>query len=218
LEFAPAVVDLASGSLTYDTGTLFLSVSGAAEPLGAGGGCTNPGGPVTFVVTCSDYGTPDAGAANADAATAAGSRFAGAYGCFSSMDQSGDGLQGVSAGSGTLTINESGHRLLAAYTGDQTVQGALAFTATTSSAAVPAAANESVQIRCLTAQPNGQPVPWSALPVSSSTLTLDGTSLLLSLAGIGCNASELTVSLLCTPMVDGGATTDAAALDSGADH
>ena len=97
-------------------------------------------------------------------------------------------------------------------------RGALAFTATTSSAAVPAAANESVQIRCLTAPPNGQPVPWSALPVSSSTLTLDGTSLLLSLAGIGCNASELTVSLLCAPMIDGGATTDAASLDSGADH
>jgi len=43
LEFAASVAQLASGSLTYNAGTVFLSVEGTVEPVDAGNGCSSPG-------------------------------------------------------------------------------------------------------------------------------------------------------------------------------
>jgi hypothetical protein len=202
LEVAPAVVDLASGSLTYDNGTLFLSVRGTAEAFDTGGGCANPGGPVALVVTCGNYATSGAGLAEADASTVLGSEFVGVYACVSNVNQSGPGLQGLVGGLGTLAITESGNLLTTAYTGDYAAKGSLAFAATTSNTAVPAAANESMQVECSTADPPSNPL--GAMSVAASTLTLDGTSVVLSFAGTGCSGAQLSVSLLCAPTADGG--------------
>ncbi len=197
LEGAPTVVKLASGSLTYNAGTLFLSVSGTAEPADAGQDCTNPGGQATFVVTCSNDVVADGGASGAYSGTGMpGSEFVGVYECSSAGNQFRPGLDSLSGGSGTLAITRKGNLLTAAYADDPFVTGSLNFVATTNNAAVPATANETMQVAC-----SGGPV--SAVPVSSSTLTTDGSSVVLSFAGIGCGGSEMRVSLLCAP-VDGG--------------
>jgi hypothetical protein len=215
-DFAPTTVDLSSGSFTYDTGTLFLSVVGTAEPVNTTGPCSNPGGPVAFTVACGNYTVTDGGVPNVDASPSLGNEFVGTYGCDSDLVQQGGNLEAVTAGAGTLMITQSGNLLTTVYAGDTAVQGSLGFMATTSNVAVPATANESVQVECTTIDVGSN--YQSAMPIASSTLTLDGTSLLLSFTGAGCGGAELGVSLLCTPLVDGGAATDAGPSDSGADH
>lgn len=91
----------------------------------------------------------------------------------------------VGTGSGTLTITETCGVLTAASTGG--FHGSLEFVPTTNGAAAPATPNQSVQVQW--------PSPYT-LPVTSSTLTIDGNSVVLSAVG-GNGSSETVVSLLC---------------------
>ncbi len=197
LESAPTVTQLSSGSLTYDNGTLFFSVIGTAEPLDAGGGCTNPGGPVGFVVTCGGDTVPDGGAGLADAgAGGSASGFVGVYTCASDENQYQPGsLEANNGGTGILTVTQTGGLLTAAYANDTALSGSLTFEATTDNAALQATSNETLQFACF--RSGGGTVSPTALAVRSSTLTLDGTSLVLSFAGTSCNGDQLTGSLLC---------------------
>jgi hypothetical protein len=197
LESAPAITQLSSGSLTFDNGTLFFSVIGTAEPLDAGRGCTNPGGSVGFVVTCGGDTVPDGGAGLADSAGSA-SGFVGVYTCASDENQYQPGsLEANNSGSGILTVTKTGGLLTAAYANDTALSGSLKFEATTDNAALQAASNETLQFACF-GSGGGQTV-WTAtaLTVQSSTLTLDGTSVVLSFAGTSCNGEQVTGSLLC---------------------
>jgi len=187
LEQAPSVTQVASGSLTYNAGTMFLSVVGTAEPLAADAGCSSPGGQVALVVTCNnDWGAPG-GSDAGSSATASGSDFVGVYSCSSVVESFGASPGGSVSGGpgGTLTITETCGVLTAASTA---VKGSLEFVPTTNGAAAPATPNQSVQVQW--------PSPYT-LPVTSSTLTIDGNSVVLSAVG-GNGASETVVSLLCT--------------------
>jgi hypothetical protein len=215
-------VQLAPGSLTYSAETLFVSVSGTAEPVDAGGGCSNPGGQAVFVVTCSNAAVADGGASYANSSAGIpGTDFVGVYDCMSSTEQFQPGaVDGLSSGSGTLTITKGGNLLTATYADDPFVHGSLDFVAITNNAAVPATANQTMQVACFRS-------PMSALPVSSSTLTIDGSSVVLSFIGSSCGGAEMTVSLLCASGNRGttgdagtgdAAGSDAGPIESGADH
>jgi hypothetical protein len=216
LDFAPSVAKLASGSLTYNAGTLFVSVEGADEPVDAGAGCSNPGGKASILITCSD----DAGAqpTGTDAGSSGGgvaSDFVGVYSCVSSAVSSKSATpqayETVSSNDpgtmGTLTITDAGDGVLtAAYANDMFVEGSMQFVATTGHAAVPATTNQTMQVSCSNpwapVTGNGNPV-LESMPVTASTLTLDGSWVVLSVFGemtssSTCPGAETFVSLLCS--------------------
>jgi hypothetical protein len=215
LDFAQSVASLASGSLTYNAGTLFLSVEGADEPVDAGSGCANPGGKASILITCSDdsadAGAPEAGASVVPSEALA-SAFVGVYSCTSAAVNSKaahpDAYESVSGNSGdttlgTLTITETGGLLTAAYANDMFVEGSLQFVATTPGAAVPATASQTLQVECTDPWTDPGVAPLSALPVTSSTLTVDGDWVVLSVFGdmpstSSCLGAETFVSLLCS--------------------
>ncbi len=205
LESAPTLAQLSTGSLTYDNGTLFLSVLGTAEPLGADAGCNYPGGPVGFVVTCGGDSVPDGGLGLADGgAGGLGSGFAGVYTCASEESQFQPGaVESSNVGSGILTVTQTGGVLAADYANDTAVSGSLEFEATNDNAAVQAASSEMIQASCFS--PGAEQGLWqtATLAVQSSTLALEGTSLVLSFAGTSCNGAQMTGFLLCERQ-DGG--------------
>jgi hypothetical protein len=217
--FGPSVAQLASGSLTYNAGTLFLSVIGTVEAPGAYGQCASLGEPVAFIITCSDDTGADGGASEADlSAGPSGSAFVGVYECTPAIWQVQPGNPGGesgTSGSSTLTITQTG-RVLTATLGDNLLfKGSLEFVATTSNAAVPAAPNQTMQVTCVDGEQN-------SLSVASSTLTIDDSSVVLSFAGSGCGGYDIAGSLLCASR-SGGSTGDASASDAshiepGGDH
>jgi hypothetical protein len=212
LQFAPSVAKLESGSLTFNAGTLFLSVEGNDEAVDAGAGCSNPGGQASVLITCrGDAGAPEGGMGAGSDPASLGSGFVGAYTCVSSVVSfkaapSGyDSVDGENAWNptGRLTITETGGVLTAAYANDSNVEGSLQFVATTQSAAVPATTNQTMQVVCNNPYAQtGSPAP-STLPVTSSTLTIDGNYVVLSFAGdmtssSSCPGAETFVSVLCS--------------------
>jgi hypothetical protein len=106
---------------------------------------------------------------------------------------------------GKLTITETGGVLTAAYADDTYVTGSMQFVATTRSAAGPASTSQTIQVYCdnPVSTPGGNPgAPLDTLPVTSSTLTIDGSSVVLSFAGTmgaasGCAGAQTFVSILC---------------------
>jgi hypothetical protein len=208
LEFTPTVAQLASGSLTYNAGTVFLSVEGTAEPVDAGSGCSNSGGPASMIVKCSDDtgGLPGADIDAGPSEGGSGSGFVGVYSCNDS-DQSyrapPGGLESGGGGTGTLTITEAGGVLTAAYADDVFIEGSLQFTAKTEGAAAPTTSNETMQVFC---PGSGNPPPDGGnlypMLVTASSLTIDGSWVVLSFVGdmpssSGCAGLTTSVSVLC---------------------
>ena len=191
----PTVAHLASGSLTYNAGTVFLSIEGTAESVAKG--CSNPGGPAAMFVTCSDDAgeLPRAGIDAGSSDGGSGSAFVGTYSC-NDLEQIHTG--GVGSGAGTLTITAAGGVLTAAYADDtSSVQGSLRFVTTTDDTAVPATSNQTMQVVC----PAFPPV-WSQMVVAASTLRIDGSWIVLSFVGSmspgsGCTGGTTSVSVLC---------------------
>ncbi len=214
LEFAPSVAKLQSGSLTFNAGMLFLSVEGTDEPVDAGGGCSNAGGQASVLISCPGAGVPEGavdGGSDPDAASL-GSAFVGAYTCVSGVvnvkaatPMAYESVDGEDAWTptGKLTITEMDGVLTAAYANDSFVEGSLQFVATSESAAVPATTNQMMQVLCSNPWAQaGTQVP-SMLPVTSSTLTIDGSYVVLSFAGdmtssSTCPGAETFVSVLCS--------------------
>ena len=204
LAFAPAVTQLSAGALTYNADTLFLSVVGTAEPLDAGAGCTNPGGPVGFVVTCIDEAAPaDAGIVDSGTEAQA-SRFVGSYSCQSAVQQDGPGIVSVNGSESALTVTQAGGLLTVAIDNTSPVWGSLEFEATTDDTAGPAVATESVQVACVPG------LTAATVAVAASTLTVDGTTLVLSLEGTGCDGDQVSASLVCQPSTGEGGIRDGA--------
>jgi hypothetical protein len=208
LDFAPTVTQLASGSLTYNAGTLFLSVEGTDEPVDAGDGCSSPGGTAGVLVTCTsaDAGAPSGAVAPNEAL---GSTFVGSYMCVSTAINSKPGPEPYTSSSssfpdqGTLTITETSGTLAATYAKDSFVEGSMQFVATTSSAAVPATADQTMQVLCFNPTSTDPTPTLSSLPVTSATLTLDGNWVVLSLVGempstSACPGAQTFVSLYCS--------------------
>ncbi len=104
---------------------------------------------------------------------------------------------------GQLTITETGGVLTAAYANDSNVAGSMQFVATTESAAVPASTNQTMQVVCNNPWTQGGAPAPSTLPVTSSTLTIDGSYVVLSFTGnmtpsSTCPGAESFVSGLCS--------------------
>jgi len=215
LEFAPSVAQLQSGSLTFNAGMLFLSVEGTDEAFDAGAGCSNAGGTASVLITCPGVaGAPDGGVeagSDSDAAPL-GSAFVGAYTCVADVinvkaatPMAYESVDGEDAWNpmGQLTITETGGVLTAAYANDSNVAGSLQFVATTESAAVPATTNQTMQVVCNNPWTQAGTQAPSTLPVTSSTLTIDGSYVVLSFAGdmtpsSACPGAESFVSVLCS--------------------
>ena len=207
----PDVTQLGAGSLTYNGGTLFLSVVGSAEPLDAGGGCTNPGGPAAFLVLCTGNAAAGGSDAGADAGALA-SNFVGTYACLSSIGEYGPGIQALSGDNGTLTVTQTGGVLTAAYTNDVLVTGSLQFVPVSATAAAPAVPNETMQVMCDSVTTGPLLMSLMSLSVTSSTLALEGTRVFLAFTtGNACDGAPLTVSLVCDPA----ANADAGLADGG---
>ena len=199
----PTVTQLASGSLTYNAGTVFLSIEGTAEPVALYTGCSSPGGPASTFVTCSDdaEGLPrveiDAGSSDGGS----GSGFVGVYSCHDSEvghREPPSGLESAGGGPGTLTITEAGGVLTATYADDTFVKGSLQFVTTTNGTVVPATSNETMQVFCSLSASAG----LDPLLVTASTLTIDGSWVVLSFVGSmttssGCAGAATSVSVLC---------------------
>lgn len=215
LQFAPSIAQLQSGSLTFNAGTLFLSVEGTDEGVDAGAGCSNAGGQASVLITCRGVaGGPEGGvdAGSDSGAASLGSAFVGAYACVSDVvnDKGATpmGYESVSGGDawnpmGKLTITETGGVLTAAYANDSNVEGSLQFVATTDTAAVPATTNQTMQVVCDNPWTMGGTAAPSTLPVTSSTLTIDGSYVVLSFTGnmtpsSTCPGAETFVSVLCS--------------------
>jgi hypothetical protein len=210
--FTRSVAKLESGSLTFNAGTLFLSVEGTDEAVDAGAGCSNPGGQASVLITCrGGAGAPEGGIDAGSDAASLGSDFVGAYTCVSSVvnfKAAPGGYESVDGADawnpkGKLTITETGGVLTAAYANDLYVEGSLKFVATTQSAAVPATANQTMQVVCGNPSAKTGDPPPSTLPVTSSTLTIDGSYVVLSFAGdmtsnSSCPGAETFVSVLCS--------------------
>jgi hypothetical protein len=145
LDLVPAVAQLASGALTYNGGTVFLSVLGTTEPIDAGTSCMNPGGSTAFIAICGDGAAVDGGATASGTKVPAGD-FPGVYTCADSVVEVQPGVEAESGGSGTLTVTGTGDRLTAAFAGDPYVSGSLAFAVTTSNAAAPATSGQTLQV------------------------------------------------------------------------
>jgi hypothetical protein len=206
LDDTPTVAQLASGSLTYNAGTLFVSAEGTAEPVDAGEGCSSPGGGATIAITCSAH-EGDAGAASGGStgSDAGGGDFVGVYTCTSSTMSIAPNIQSSGGGAnGTLAITEKGGVLTAAYN-DIFVGGSLEFLATSADTAVPARTNQTMQVSC--SDYNGPPPSdggpgLNTLPVAASTLTMEGSSVLLSFEGAltansGCPGAVTSVTVFC---------------------
>jgi hypothetical protein len=214
VESAPSVAQLQSGSLTFNAGMLFLSVEGTDEAVDAGGGCTSAGGPASVLISCPGVAGAlegvDAGS-DSDAASL-GRAFVGAYTCVAGVinvnaatSMAYESVDGEDAWNptGKLTITEMGGVLTAAYANDSYVEGSLQFVATTESAAVPATLNQSMQVVCSNPWTQAGTQAPSTLPVTSSTLTIDGSYVVLSFAGdmtpsSTCPGAETFVSVLCS--------------------
>jgi hypothetical protein len=206
-DFTPTVAELASGSLTYNAGTVFLAVEGAAEPVDVGSGCSNSGGQASVFVTCSDDsgGLPGAKADANSSDGGSGSGFVGVYSCNDSEQSyraAPNGLEGGGGGTGTLMVTEAGGVLTAAYADAVFVDGSLQFTTRTDGAAVPTSSNETMQVFCLG---SANPPPdggLSTMLVTASSLTIDGSWVVLSFVGnmtssSGCAGVTTSVSVLC---------------------
>lgn len=151
----------------------------------------------------------DASAASTSAPDAPPPSFAtGTYACESSLSASGtwNGTRFESAfgGRGTLVVTQSGAEVVAAYSGDSFLGGTLAFTVTTATSAELSRAEETLTVQCFSGfgTPGDQP-----LTVTSSSLTLDGPALFLSLWGTAqpgdagqspCDGVTVPGALACT--------------------
>jgi len=215
-DFTPSAAKLTSGSLTSNAGTLFLSVEGTDEPVDAGNGCSNPGGKAAVVMTCGANAKPQTAPSAGSSEASLGNDFVGVYTCQSqalnrrppATVDAGDGYYSGDSNTlgtkpGALTITEAGGVLTASYANDPFVVGSMQFVPTTRSAAVPATATETMQVECSDPFTDVGDPPLSALPVTSSTLTIDGSSVVLSFFGnmtpsSTCPGAETFVSLLCT--------------------
>jgi hypothetical protein len=197
----PTVAQLASGSLTYNAGTVFLSIEGTAEPVATG--CSNPGGPAATFVTCSDdaWELPRVGVDAGSSDGGSGSGFVGFYSCHDSEQihrAPPGGLESGGGGAGTLTITAAGGVLTAAYADDTFVQGSLQFVTTTDGTAAPAISNETMEVFCVESRAPG----LDKMVVTASTLKIDGSWIVLSFVGSmspgsGCAGGTTSVSILC---------------------
>jgi hypothetical protein len=192
-----------AGALTYDSGVVFLSLTGLAA--GDGGEC-GPHSSAAGVWLVCDSGPP---AVPEDPAPSAASALpTGAFACSAHLatHYESDGIQQfvASGGQGTLALDQTGSEVTASYQGDSFVSGTVHFAATTATTAQPTA-GQSLTTSCeVPITMGGLPPPKpETLPLIAGALTLDASTLFLSFAGTmgqssSCAGAQKVGSIICT--------------------
>ncbi len=201
----PAVLHASAGALTYDSGSVFLSVAGQLKA--DTGTCGPQAIPAGFWIVCRQG--PAAQPVDAGPPPSVPSLPVGSYACSSQVEtryQSGGQTQIVSGGSsGTLVLSQSGAQLTASYSGDPSVAGTLQLGVTTASTAN-ALATQSLTVPCdVPLGTGGAPPPPKPeqLPIAAASLAVDGPTLFLSFsgalgAGSSCSGAEKVGSVICS--------------------
>ena len=208
LEIVSAAFDAASGVLTYDAGTLFLSLAGATVPDDPNARPCNGGkNAATITFVCSGGGAPAKPPTNAPAFPT------GTYACRattvgSSTTSTGSAVFVAGGDKGTLTIAPSGANVAATYGGDFAASGTIEYAPTSSISAARVGNDQRFEALCA-APPSSGTVADTHEPllVTASTMALAGETLFLSVAGTFgpfpgssayCPGAAIAGSLACT--------------------
>jgi hypothetical protein len=199
----PASMTVDAGTLTYNAGMVFLTLTGGLKSdAGACGKLSQPR--ASFWVLCEDR---QGGAhPSIDAGPPPVTQLAGQYSCNTQVETfySINGLKHYVAGgaSGKLTLTAGGSKVTGRYSGDPSLAGTLRFSATTPTTAI-AEAGQALIAPCMvpmgTGVPSQTPEP---LPITTGALTLTDSTLFLSFAGTtaagsSCPGAKVAGSLIC---------------------
>lgn len=194
-KFFPTKLDAASGAMTYESGTVFISLQGE---LTSHADCGEISAPASVWIACTDGPAPPV------SAPASASPFpVGDYACVSQVGThatlNGQNWFILSGGSGTLTLTQSGAQVTAQYAGDTEVAGALDLTLNAASTGS-AAADQTLTARCqldpFTKGAQGE------LTIAAASLTADEGTVFLSFSGTmsassACPGAEKIATLVC---------------------
>lgn len=191
-KFFPTTFDASAGALTYDSGAMFVSLAGEVTSHAECGDMTAP---ASVWIGCTG------GPAPAVSAPASATPFpAGDYACTSQIGTHGtlDGMNAfvTSGGTGALTLVQNGAQVSAHYAGDAELGGALDLTLDA------AGTGSAIAGQSLTAQCYLDPTT-ADLPISAASLTAQGGTVFLSVAGTmtagsACPGAEKIATLVCT--------------------
>src|SRR4051794_10740001 len=176
----PATMTVNAGTLAYDAGMVFLTLTGSLQS--DAGGCGTLSQPdASFWLLCEDRQGGAAPSASAGPPSV-WQLPAGPYSCSTQVEtlQSLNGINHYVVGgpTGALPLPADGARLTAQYTGDAALAGTLRFSATTPTSAA-AEAGQTLMSPCMAA---GSQTP-EALPVAAGALTFSDGTLFVSFAG-----------------------------------
>jgi hypothetical protein len=193
-KFFPTELEATAGAMTYESGTVFVSLGGA---LSSTMDCGDVSAPAAAWVTCGGGPAPAI-----DAPTSAAQLAAGDYACTSQLGThtkiGATESYVTSGGNGTLSLTQTGAHLTATYGGDAEVTGTIDLTVSTASVAL-GSAGQTLTALCGIGPDTGE------LPVTASTLTVEGGTVFLSFAGTtsassSCPGTQVTGTLVCTKM------------------
>ena len=191
--FFPTIFDAAAGAMTYQAGTVFLSLAGA---LTSDTDCGQQSAPASVWIGCAD------GPALGSDAPASTTPFpVGDFTCTSQVGTratlpGGQRAFFTSGGTGALTLTQRGSQVTATYAGDAELSGSIDFVLSAAGAGT-GSAPQSLDAQC-----EGVPMT-GVLSVSAASLTaVDGT-VFVSFSGAmsadgACPGAEKIASLVCT--------------------
>jgi hypothetical protein len=200
----PASMTVNAGSLTWDAGMVFLTLTG--DLLSDAGACGTLSQPAaSFWVLCK-HRQGDA-LPSIDVGPSPVTQLpAGQYSCVTQVETfasiNGLNYHVADGDSGTLTLTADGSKVTGQYSGDDSLAGTLRFGATTPTTAI-AEAGQSLMAPCMvpmgTSRPSQTPEP---LPIAAGALTLTDSTLFLSFegttaAGSSCPGAQVAGSLIC---------------------
>lgn len=187
----PTHFDATSGALTYESGAVFVSLAGA---LTSHTDCGDISASASTWIGCTN------GPAPAITTPASASQFpTGDYACTSQVGTHTtlDGMNAfiTSGASGALKLTQSGAHVIAHYTGDTELTGALDLTLDTATTGT-ADASQTLTARCELDPTTGE------LSLTAASLTEVGGTVFLSFAGAmsascACPGAEKIASLVC---------------------
>jgi hypothetical protein len=199
----PTTMNATAGAMTYNAGTVFVTLTGALESdAGTCGRLSQPD--ATFWLLCKER---EGGPLRADAAAppAATQLPVGRYSCSSQIGNSAQvgGVRNVASGgaTGTLTLAQQSTKLSAAYAGDSYIVGTLRFDLASSTTAG-TEGGQTLQARCTIPMGGGVPSQTiQALNVAAGSLSLVGSKLVVSFSGTmgsSCANAQVAGSLICS--------------------
>ncbi len=205
-KFSPATLNTNAGALTYDSGTVFISLTGVIESETEE--CGLQSSPSTSWILCREGSSQKP--ADPPPPAPVPDLPVGDYACLSQIATfyESDGLkQFVASGGedGTLTLTQAGAEVTAEYSGDSFMAGTIQMSVTTETTAN-ATPNQDLMAPCEVPISIGAPPPPpipATLPITSGSLAINDSTLVLSFTGkmgasSSCSGAEKAGSLICS--------------------